>query len=297
MNLNLEVVDTPPRAAATVIMVRDGPDGLETFLVRRHGSSDVLAGAFVFPGGKVDPHDMSPSSRALFAQAATDLPARLNEPGLDPDTATSLYLAAIRETFEESGVLLARAARGEHAARALALVRDGGLRFDQALARLALQLDAAQLLPWSRWITPRLPMVSNKRFDTRFFVASLPPGQLARHDDIEATESVWLRPRIALRHYWDGVIELAPPQIMTLAHLSHYPTLAHLHAAWRNRPPPLIAPEPFDEAGARMVCYPGDERHPSPVRAMPGPTRLAFRNRRFEPAQGFDGLFSPAPAD
>jgi 8-oxo-dGTP pyrophosphatase MutT (NUDIX family) len=257
----------------------------------------VLAGAFVFPGGKVDPHDMSPSSRALFAQAATDLPARLNEPGVDLDTATGLYLAAIRETFEESGVLLARAAGAELATQAIALVRDGGLRFDQALARLSVQLDAAQLLPWSRWITPRLPMVGNKRFDTRFFVAALPPGQIARHDNLEATESVWLRPRLALQRYWDGAIDLAPPQIMTLAHLSHYPTLAQLRAAWRNRPPPLIAPETIHEGGTRMVCYPGDERHSNPVRAMPGPTRLAFRNRRFEPTQGFDGLFSPAPAD
>jgi len=297
MNLNLEVVDTPPRAAATVVMVRDSSDGLETFLVRRHGLSDVLAGAFVFPGGKVDPHDMAPDSQALFAQDAADLPARLNEPGIDPGTATSLYLAAIRETFEESGVLLARAARADQAARAIALVREGGLRFDQALARLSLQLDATELLPWSRWITPRRPTVTNKRFDTRFFVAALPPGQIALHDNIEATESVWLRPRAALQRYWDGAIDLAPPQIMTLAHLSHYPTLAHLRAAWRNRPPPLIAPEPIDEGDARMVCYPGDERHSNPVRAMPGPTRLAYRNRRFEPAQGFDGLFSPAPAD
>lgn len=297
MELNLEVVDTPPRAAATVVMVRDGAEGLETFLVRRHGLSDVLAGAFVFPGGKVDPHDRSPGSRALFAQAATDLPARLNEPGIDPDTAASLVLAAIRETFEESGVLLARGAEADEAAQAIALVRDGGLRFDQALARLSLRLDADDLLPWSRWITPRLPMVTNKRFDTRFFVAPLPPGQVARHDNLEATESVWLRPRAALQRYWDGAIDLAPPQIMTLAHLSHYPTVAHLSDARRHRPPPLIAPEPIDVDGERMVCYPGDERHSNPERAMPGPTRLAFRNRRFEPAQGFDGLFSPAPAD
>jgi hypothetical protein len=140
-------------------------------------------------------------------------------------------------------------------------------------------------------------MVSNKRFDTRFFLATLPPGQTARHDNLEATESVWLRPRDALQQYWHGAIDLAPPQIMTLAHLSHYPTVAWLRARRQGRLPALIAPEAIHVDGVRVTCYPGDEQHPVSVRAMPGPTRLAYRNRRFEPAGGFDGLFSPAPAD
>jgi 8-oxo-dGTP pyrophosphatase MutT (NUDIX family) len=297
MDLNQEVVETPPRAAATVVLVRDNAPGLETFLVRRHGLSDVHAGAHVFPGGKVDRHDLSADSRSLFAQPSTDLPNHLNEADIDPDTAASLYLAAIRETFEESGVLLARDARAEHAMQAMALIRDEGLRFDQALSRLNLQLDASELLPWSRWITPRVPTGTNKRFDTRFFIATLPDGQTALHDNLEATESIWLRPRDALQQYWDGAINLAPPQIMTLAHLSHYPTVATLRAGLRGRLPPLIAPEPFYVEGMRVVCYPGDERHSILVRAMPGPTRLAFRNRRFEPPGGFDDLFSAAPAD
>lgn len=294
MDLNLEVVHAPPRAAASIVMVRDTTRGLEVFLLRRHDLSDVLAGAHVFPGGKVDPHDGSQDSRALLAPPALDLAACLNETGLDPQTAASVYLAAMRETFEESGVLLARGARADHASQASALVREG-LRFDEAVARLALRLDPADLLPWSRWITPRLPMVGNKRFDTRFFIAPLPPGQTARHDNLEATESIWLRPRVALQHYWRGTIALAPPQIMTLAHLSHYPTVEHVLAAGRARPPALIEPEPIDVGGDRVVCYPGDERHSSATRAMPGPTRLSFRNRRFEPTGGFDGLFTPTP--
>lgn len=297
MDLNQEIVDAPPRDAATVILVRDGSHGLETFLVRRHGLSEVLAGAHVFPGGKVDAHDLSADSRSLFAQPPTDLPAHLNEADIDPHSAASLYLAAIRETFEESGVLLAQGARAEHALQAMALIRDEGLRFDQALRRLALPLDADQLLPWSRWITPRVPMVTSRRFDTRFFVAALPEGQTAQHDNLEATESVWLRPHDALQQYWSGAIELAPPQIMTLAHLSHYPAVAPLRAGRLGRKPALIAPEPFYLDGTRVVCYPGDERHSIPVRAMPGPTRLAFRDRRFEPPGGFDALFSPEPAD
>ncbi len=292
MELNLEVVQAPPRAAASVVMVRDTAQGLEVFLIRRHDRSDVLAGAHVFPGGKVDPHDMSQHSHALLAPPARDLAACLNEAGLDVQTAASVYLAAIRETFEECGVLLARGASADHAAQAIALVREG-LRFDQAVARLALWLDPAELLPWSRWITPRLPMVGNKRFDTRFFVAPLPPGQTALHDNLEASDSVWLRPRDALQWYWRGTIALAPPQIMTLAHLSHYPTVAHVLAAGRSRPPALIEPESIDADGDRVVCYPGDERHSDATRVMPGPTRLSYRHRRFEPTGGFEGLFTP----
>nr|HPH56048.1 hypothetical protein [Smithella sp.] len=78
------------------------------------------------------------------------------------------------------------------------------------------RLDAASLHPWSRWITPRIPTVTRARFDTRFFIAALPEGQHALHDTAESSDGIWLRPRDALQHYWDGAIEFAPPQIMTL---------------------------------------------------------------------------------
>jgi len=105
---------------------------------------------------------------------------------------------------------------------------------------------------------------------------------------------VWLTPRAALRQYWDGRIELAPPQILGLAHLARHPSVAEAIAQARLRPPPLVEPEPFDDAGARAVCYPGDARHPVRERALPGPTRLHYRNRRFEPAGGFESLFADA---
>ena len=101
----------------------------------------------------------------------------------------------------------------------------------------------------------------------------------------------WLAPRLALQQYWQRQIELAPPQIMTLAHLSRFADVASaLHSA-RQGPPALVAPEPFDEAGERVICYPGDPRHSVPAVAMPGPTRLRYRNQRFEPEQGFEALF------
>ena len=155
---------------------------------------------------------------------------------------------------------------------------------------MELRLHAGELTPWTCWITPLVPSVMNKRFDTRFFVAAVPGGQQASHDNHEATESVWLQPRAALQQYWDRAIELAPPQIMSLVHLTHHASVAGVLAQARSRLPPLIQPEPFELDGTRVLCYPGDPRHPVAQRALPGPTRLHYRNKRFEPEDGFEGL-------
>lgn len=290
MELNTQVVTGPARAAATVVMLRDATRGLEVFLIKRHGLSDVLGGAYVFPGGKVDSSDAELDIAAHLDQSAEQLHAGLNEPDLDGLTAAGIYVAALREAFEETGVLFAQGADSAFAAQATALLREGRA-FDEVTATMALRLNASQLAPWSRWITPLVPSVSSKRFDTRFFVAAVPPGQQATHDNHEATESVWLSPRDALEQYWARGIELAPPQIMSLAHLSHHESVASVLAQARARRPPLIQPEPFDQDGMRVVCYPGDERHPVSQRALPGPTRLEYRNQRFEPVGGFDALF------
>lgn len=289
MELNSEVVTAPPRAAATVVMLRDGPAGLEVFLLKRHGNSDVLGGAYVFPGGKVDATDAGLAGH--LDQSPAELHAALGEAELDLPAATSFYVAALREAFEESGVLFATEADAAQLQQAAALLHEGHT-FGDMLARLALQLNTRSVLPWSRWITPRMPSVSNKRFDTRFFVTAVPAQQTARHDDFETTESVWLAPRMALQQYWDGQIALAPPQIMSLAHLARHATVAGVLAEARQRRPPVILPEPFDQEGMRVICCPGDERHPVRERALPGPTRLHFRNKRFEPQGGFDGLFA-----
>jgi hypothetical protein len=160
------------------------------------------------------------------------------------------------------------------------------------LAQLTLRLQTRLVLPWSRWITPIMPSVTNRRFDTRFFVATMPSDQNASHDNVETTESVWLPPRTALEQYRDGLIELAPPQIMTLAHLSRHGSVHSVLTEARTTPPPVILPEAFDDAGERVLCYPGDPRHSLSTRAMPGPTRLRFRNHRFDPIDGFEALFA-----
>jgi 8-oxo-dGTP pyrophosphatase MutT (NUDIX family) len=289
MELNSVPITTPPRPASTVIMLRDGDSGLEVFLLKRHGLSDVLGGAYVFPGGKVDQADASLDAGAHLDESADVLHAALDEPDIDAATAAGLYVAALREAFEESGVLFAHDATAETARQATALLREGRA-FDEVLAALSLRLATRMVRPWSRWITPRLASVSTKRFDTRFFVSAVPTDQIARHDNHEATESVWLTPRAALTQYWDGLIQLAPPQIMTLSQLSRLADVASVMDEAASRRPPTIQPEPFDQDGTRVLCYPGDERHSVQQRAMTGPTRLYYRNKRFEPADGFAAL-------
>lgn len=287
MELNSEVPTAPPRDAATVVMLRDAPNGLEVFLVKRHGLSDVLGGAYVFPGGKLDANDALLDAAAHLDQVPAQLHAALGEPDLPVSTATGLYVAALREAFEESRVLFTP----DIAHARAALLHDTAKPFNQLLAELQVRLQTHNVLPWSRWITPRMPSITNKRFDTRFFVAAVPAEQEATHDAYEATESVWLAPRTALQQYWDGQIELAPPQIMSLSHLSRHATVASVMDAARKQPPPLVLPESFDEDGTRVLCYPGDPRHSVAQRALPGVTRLLFRNKRFEPVQGFEALF------
>jgi 8-oxo-dGTP pyrophosphatase MutT (NUDIX family) len=250
--INHEVVLTPPLPSATVMLLRDAPAGLQVLLMRRHGASSVLGGVHVFPGGKLDPADHQHPWPDLPAAHA----AALAEPALDAATATALYRAAVRETREECG----------------------------------LRLHAASLWPWSRWITPRQPSVTNKRFDTRFFVAPAPPDQDARHDNHEATEVVWATPRESLQRYWAGEIDLAPPQIMSLAQLARLTDVQQVMALARSRPPALVEPEPFDEDGCRVICYPGDPRHRQRQPVWDGPTRLTHRNRRFEPEGGLGAL-------
>jgi 8-oxo-dGTP pyrophosphatase MutT (NUDIX family) len=291
MELNDQPVMTPPREAATVVLLRDAADGMEVFMVRRHGLSDVLGGAYVFPGGKLDRGDADPEMLERLSAPLDVLHAALCEPGLDASAAAGFFVAACRETFEEAGILLAEGASAQHVEAAQRRAREG-LGFGEIVAQLGLQLDWSNIVPWSRWITPRVPALLNKRFDARFFLAVVPNDQLAVHDNHEATESFWLRPRVVLERYWAGEINLAPAQIMSMAALARHPHVADALAAARARRPPMIQPEPFVHELGRAIAFPGDARHPVAERALPGPSFVVYRNERFEPLDGFEALFA-----
>jgi len=243
----------------------------------------VLGGAYVFAGGKLDAADQQPPTLARLDTPPAALHGLLGEPELAVATAAGLFVAAIREAWEESGVLFcdgdpSRLPTGE-----------AGWR---SLLGSGLQLQTQALVPWCRWITPRQPSVSNRRFDTRFFVARAPQGQQARHDNHETTASLWLRPQQALERYWANDIALAPPQIMSLIHLHRHASVDSVLDEARSRRPPVILPEPFDAEGVRTICYPGDPRHSCREPALPGPSRLRYVQGRFEPDGGLAALLS-----
>lgn len=290
IQLNWDEVHSAPLASATVMLLRDARDGVQVLMMRRHGDSQVLGGAHVFPGGKLDPADRL-ADASILEQSPQQLQQALGQFDLDAPSAAALYVAALRETFEECGLLLCQGV----SAPVVQQVReqlDAGESFFATVQRLGLQMQSSQVVPWSRWITPRVPTVSNKRFDTRFFAALAPTEQEARHDEHEATELVWLSPRQALEHYWQRQIELAPPQIMTLAHLARFERVTDLLERACSTPPALIEPQPFELEGERAVCYPGDAHHSVAEPAWPGPTRLIYRNQRFEPEGGLAALLA-----
>lgn len=294
MELHFSEITTPPAPAATVILLRSGQPGLQVLLQKRHTTMDVLGGAYVFPGGKVDPDDHHPDLHPRMDGTPSQLADALGQMDIAPPLAAAFHIAALRELAEESTIWLGQGVMPNHKEKVAQLI--GQLQQGQAFSALAASLDlhlpVRALHAWSRWITPRKASVTTKRFDTLFFVAALPEGQTASHDHQEATDSLWLSPREALQQYWDHQVSLAPPQIMTLAHLARFDSPAAVLAHAASRPPFLVEPEPQDKTGTRWLCYPGDTEHSDPVQHMPGPTRLAWNNKRFEPANGFEAFFA-----
>lgn len=282
-----------PRDSASIVLLQDAPAGMQVLLLRRTARASNMAGVYVFPGGKLDAEDHWDNDAHQLDQPVQALAGALGEPDTPPARAAALHVAALREALEECGLLLADSLESDRALNvqeARARLR-GGEPFTHLLQAMALRLQTRALAPWSRWITPLAPSLGTRRFDTRFFVARAPEGQTARHDDEETVDTLWVAPRTALEQYRDGAIDLAPPQIMTLAHLARHASVAQvLEAASRQRPPTIL-PEAFEDAGMRVICYPGDARHTVRERAMPGPTRLLHRERRFYPEAGFDALF------
>jgi 8-oxo-dGTP pyrophosphatase MutT (NUDIX family) len=225
-----------PRPASTVILLRDAPAGPEVYLLRRQRSMAFAAGMTVFPGGRVDPTDAtvadswSGPSPAWFA-------ARL---GCDEQTATAYVAAAVRETFEESGVLLAGPSTASvvgdttgddwEADRVALETRDLG--FADFLHRRGLVLRADLLGAWAHWITPEF---EPRRYDTRFFVAALPAGQLTRDVTSESDQVAWSRPADAIAAVDAGEMLMLPPTYVCCRDLTGYGTVAEVLAAAAHR--------------------------------------------------------------
>jgi len=275
-----------PVPAATVVLLRDGAGGLEVLLLERSAGSRVLAGTHVFPGGKLDAGDADPARLSQAGAPLATLHAALGEPKLDPATAGGLFVAAARETYEETGVLLARTdgSRSQPASR----LRDQP--FWDTLAAGEMSIDWSALVPWSRWITPVAPHFFRGRFDARFFLAALPERQVAVHDAHEAVASTWVAPAAALADWWEGSLRLVPAQIMSLAALARFDSTAEAIGEASRRRPPTIAMESVMHGMLPAVVLPGDPRHTLREPVMTGPSLLVLRNGRFEPDGGLEAL-------
>jgi 8-oxo-dGTP pyrophosphatase MutT (NUDIX family) len=218
----------PVRLAATLMLVRDGVEGLEVFMVARHRAIEFASGALVFPGGSVDPGDEALGAGCYGAREG------------------ALRVAALRETFEECGVMLAKEAEGEAWLSAVRAAEIGagakGATFTEIVARERLRLGLDALVPFAHWITPP---ISPKRFDTAFYIAETPQGQLARHDGSEAVDSVWISPVLALAAAERGDYTIVPVTQLNLRMLGNSADVASaLHAARARR---IVTVEPRAE--------------------------------------------------
>lgn len=255
-----------PFDSATVIVLREPRPGVcEVLLLERHAESRAFAGAHVFPGGRVDPDDradlFATVSPGLSPEAAVQ---RLGET-LPPTAALAFWIAAIRELFEEAGVLLA--ARGgtpldfhdtacrDHFGTRRAALLAGSLSFTELIRCENLTLTTDELVYFSRWITPTN---APRRFDARFFVTRLPAGQEPLHDQRETISSIWHTPADALAGGEQGRLTLAPPTVRTLEDLRELGTVERILAATRSRPFPPILPKVVAVAGRMTILYPGD---------------------------------------
>ena len=255
-----------PSPAATLVLLRDRPSGgVETLLIQRHAASRFGAGDFVFPGGKVETDDVPANAGTLCPGLTPREAARRLGDVASHEAALGFWVGAIRETFEEVGVLLAYDSEGRllslsgesgprFEAHRQACQRDGGA-FWTMLREERLALAADRLVYFAHWITPE---ESKIRFDARFFAAEFPSGQHPSVDNREIVTCRWITPEDALEGGRRGEIPFRFPTIKNLGLLTGAPRVAELLARLDGRAVPAIRPRLITEGGRQRVLLPGD---------------------------------------
>jgi len=235
---------TPVRTAATVMLLRDAPTGIEVFVLRRVAGMQFAPGMTVFPGGGVDPGDRVPAIDWL-GPADSWWSQRL---GTDSAVARALLIAAVRELFEETGVLLATGVDGTAGTDRLdrAALLSGRTTLPAALDQARLRLRADLLRPWANWITPP---GRTKRYDTFFFAAALPPGQHAEMLTTEADLGQWRTPQELFDERAAGTTALMPPTVAMLTDLAGFASVAEVLAANRVVTPIRVRAGDFPGVG------------------------------------------------
>ncbi|MFI1488680.1 NUDIX hydrolase [Streptomyces sp. NPDC020747] len=249
-----------PRRAATVMLLKDTESTPVVHMLRRRASMAFAGGAYAYPGGGVDPRDddrqirWAGPTRAWWA-------SRL---GVDETAAQAIVCAAVRETYEEAGVLLAGPTAdtvvgdttGEEWEADRAALVDRDFSFAEFLERRGLVLRSDLLGAWTRWITPEF---EPRRYDTWFFVAALPEGQRTRNVSTEADRTVWIRPADATVGYDKGDLMMMPPTIATLRQLGAYATAAEALAAAPGRDMTPVLAQARLEDGELVLSWPGHD--------------------------------------
>ena len=266
--------DRPPvvlRDAATVLILRDGAEGLEVFMLRRNLNSDFVGGAHVFPGGAVDLEDRH-ADLGPVCQGRTDVDASrrlgIERGGL------AFWVAAIRESFEEAGVLLAYGPDGEivdldhHAGRERWVehrteVDTGRRRLIEVCEAEGLRLAVDGMHYFGHWITPE---GAPRRYDTRFFLAAAPARQTPLHDDHEVIANEWVRPAEAVERVLAGQLTMMPPTVSCLRAVARFDTAAEaLAAATEITDVPAILPRIIADGSGVRIALPGDPEYDSPA--------------------------------
>lgn len=290
---------TIPKKAATIILLRDCvPVGFEVFLLKRHEKSSFMGGNYVFPGGRVDREDGSLETCALAKGVTPEQAYRMFGEALTPDESMAHWIAAIRELFEEAGILLAydrdqnllhlkmpeEQRRLEHYR---SLLQKGEQSICQIASEMGVLFALDQLHYYAHWITPEARTL---RFDTRFFLARYPEGQEASFDQKETIAEAWLTPQEALGENLRGKVALSPPTLKIMEDLSRFNTLDEVFSSLQKRKIKPILPI-LKNLGEECLVFPWDPEyevfkrgeiplsidHGRPSRSGDNTTRLILR--------------------
>jgi 8-oxo-dGTP pyrophosphatase MutT (NUDIX family) len=295
-----------PKKAATVILLRNKkPGGFDVFLLRRHAKSSFMGGNYVYPGGRVDRDDGSPEICSLSKGMTFEEAQNILRETFSPEESFAHWVAAIRELFEEAGVLLAYDQKGnlfqlrnrderEKLLIYRQLLQEGKMTICEIAEKENLLFALDQLYYCAHWITPE---AQSQRFDTRFFLARYPSGQEASHDQKETTAGIWITPEKALEENLKGDVILSPPTLKTLENLSRFKSIEDVFHSLKQEDIEPILPILTKISNDPLLIFPWDPEYkifqkgeiPSPVNhgrsSQPGDntTRLLMREGRWFP--------------
>ena len=260
-----------PVPAATIMLLREAPSSPEVLMLERHANSDFLPDLYVFPGGRVDPGDHELADRVAGLTAAQALE---RAPSVEPETALAFFVAAIRETFEEAGVLLAsRRGESELVSGALAAelssqrlaLQEGKRSLRQIVEDYDLELEAGRLSVHGHWITPE---IVPKRFDTLFFAAAAPPDHEATHDGVESSNHVWIQPAEAIAQARRKQKQMIFPTLANLQTLAGFEGVEDAIENSRRRKVVPVLPTVARDGDQRKLVIPADAGYPTTEEAL-----------------------------